>query len=191
MLSLCSLTPNRRRSRTRTGLSRFPAQAAHGSGGSHCAAMKSIPLGNSKRCAFVSDADYALVSPFTWGLVTHSGIAYADATINGREVLMHRLIMPGHAMIDHWDTNGLNNCRENLRPCNGTQNQGNSRKRAGTSSRFKGVSLKKATGKWQAYIKTKSGLKMLGTFSDEVEAAKAYNHAAKEYFKEFARLNPV
>lgn len=53
------------------------------------------------------------------------------------------------------------------------------------SSRFKGVSLCKATGKWIAHLKGK----YLGTFFDEEIAAATYDKAASTEWGDRARLN--
>ena len=57
------------------------------------------------------------------------------------------------------------------------------------SSRFKGVVWDKASTKWKARIGIGHKLLCLGNFSDETEAAKAYDAAAKIYFGKFALVN--
>lgn len=59
----------------------------------------------------------------------------------------------------------------------------------GGSSRYRGVSWKKAIEKWRAYI-NKDGRRLhLGYFSSEEDAAYAYDAAAVQIFGDFARLN--
>lgn len=60
-----------------------------------------------------------------------------------------------------------------------------------STSIYKGVSWNKATSKWRAYIQKDGKLHHLGLFTDEIEAAKAYNKAATEMFGEFANLNKI
>jgi len=89
--------------------------------------------------------------------------------------------------VDHIDHNPLNNCRSNLRVVTNAQNQMNSRKRVGCSSKYKGVSNR--YNKWRVYIKLNGESIYLGSYNDEIEAAKVYDKKAKELFGEYASLN--
>ena len=79
----------------------------------------------------------------------------------------------------------------NLRNCTNAQNQGNQKKREGTTSRFKGVCWHKRDRKWSARIRKNGHRHNLGYFDDELDAAGAYNVAALELFGEFALLNII
>lgn len=92
--------------------------------------------------------------------------------------------------IDHIDGNGLNNCRANLRPANHSLNAMNTKKRLGTTSKYKGVS-KLSHGKWKAQIYLNQKAFYLGCFNTEEEAALAYNQKAIILFGTYARLNNV
>jgi hypothetical protein len=94
--------------------------------------------------------------------------------------------------VDHWNHDGLDNRRENLRVCTKAQNNHNCRKHRWhngeyTSSKYKGVCWNKTEKKWMAYIHRKT----LGYFRTEEEAALAYNAAATRDFGEFAVLNDI
>lgn len=80
--------------------------------------------------------------------------------------------------LDHVDGNGLNNQRSNLRVCTHTENARNRRlnKRA-TPSGLKGV-YRRATGGWQARIRTAGKFLHLGDFDSKLEAAMAHDRAA-------------
>ncbi len=91
--------------------------------------------------------------------------------------------------MDHKDGNKQNNCSSNLRGCNQRENLQNRPKRFGSVSRFKGVFYDQRTGKWYAQISIANVPFWLGTFTDEVEAARAYDRVAIECFGEFAYLN--
>ncbi len=108
---------------------------------------------------------------------------------------MHRLIvgLPPIAedarSVDHKDCDGLNNVRSNLRIGTQVNNSSNTRKAAGKSSRFKGVSFSKQRGSWRAEIRSNKTTYYLGRFKSETDAALAYDSAAKRLNADFARTN--
>jgi hypothetical protein len=107
---------------------------------------------------------------------------------------MHRVILglpPKNPHVDHKNHDRLDNRRSNLRIVTQAQNNTNRRKRAGTSSRFKGVTWSKPRQKWEAQIQVDGWHRMLGRFATEEEAARAYNQAALAAWGEFAFLNEV
>lgn len=126
----------------------------------------------------------------------YSNVGYAARGVTvsrGKRVIvyLHREIMnakPGE-QIDHINQNKLDNRRCNLRICTHQQNQRNRPSYGGSSSKYKGVSWSKQHRKWIAKIKADEGSLTLGLFANEIEAAKAYDRAAREYFGEFAYCN--
>ncbi len=162
--------------------------------------METVPLFGkvaAGRVALVDDGDHGLVMRYRWnvwertrpnGSVT-GPYAFTSARREGRTIItwMHRLILPGVPQVDHEDGDGLNNQRSNLRPATNMQNHGNERKTQTnygrpTSSRFKGVYWSKRERKWKAQIQATDHKQGLGTFTDEIEAALAYDAAAREAF---------
>lgn len=144
--------------------------------------------------AEIDESDLALVSAHRWTFSVHRcGIRYARTKIDGKVVLMHRLILgcDESLEVDHRDGNGLNNRRTNLRPCTHQQNIANRRKLAPATSAFKGVFWETRRGAWCANIRVQGRKKHLGYFEEETEAARAYDVAAKQGFGEFARINGV
>ena len=67
---------------------------------------------------------------------------------------------------DHIDNNKSNNNLDNLRFCNHSQNGGNRKKQANTTSIYKGVCWSKRANKWRADIKIDGRQKNLGFFSE-------------------------
>jgi len=107
---------------------------------------------------------------------------------------MHRVVMKvvdPNILIDHKNTNGLHNYKSNLRESTSAQNQQNCIPRKNTSSKYKGVSKRTKSDKWQVQIKVDKKIKHIGYFDHEDAAALAYNEAAKTHFGEFARLNII
>jgi hypothetical protein len=97
---------------------------------------------------------------------------------------------PRGFLVDHKNLNTLDNTRTNLRLATRSQNMFNRNKiKSNTSSRFRGVCFDKRRKKWCAYITVEGKRIWLGTFDNEIDAAMAYDAAAKKYHGEFARLN--
>ncbi len=108
---------------------------------------------------------------------------------------------PGPGLVvDHINGIPLDNRRENLRVASQKQNACNLRistrhKKSNSTSQFKGVSKinylfqSGVPIRWRAAIGSGNKFKHLGCFNTEVEAARAYDTAAKQYFGPFARLN--
>jgi hypothetical protein len=142
----------------------------------------------------IDDEDYELASKYKWHAVKEpSGYyAYSHFYREGKRttIQLHRLIMKAEKgqQIDHINGNTLDNRKENLRFCDYSQNQQNKKQTRGTS-KYKGVSLFKETGKWKASIGVDRKNYHIGYFDSEEEAAKAYDKKTKELFKEFASLN--
>ena len=156
--------------------------------------MKEIPLTQGK-VALVDDEDFDRVNQFKWQAARANRNWYAirGIRIPGKKnstIRMHCFIL-GIKKIDHRNTNGLDNQKENLRPATDSQNQANRRKQLGTSSKFKGVSFFKKKGKWHSDIYVSKQRISLGYYEQEEHAALAYNGAAKLFFGEFARLNQI
>lgn len=118
---------------------------------------------------------------------------YRLIEVDGKLYKAHRLVwlyMFGEeptAFIDHIDGNGLNNRLDNLRICDQTQNNANSRLGKNNTSGFKGVYWDKRTGKWRVQIQAYGQRLRLGRFADLDKASEAYVLAADRIFGEFAR----
>ena len=107
-------------------------------------------------------------------------------------VWMHREIMKAgdREFCDHINHNGLDNRRANLRLATRSRNAWNRRKaKIKSRSKYKGVSWYNMGKRWNARIQVNRKAKFLGIFADEIEAAKAYDRAARKCFGEFAKLN--
>lgn len=147
--------------------------------------------------AFISPGKAELVAAYKWSAQRRdNGLWYAIAYVvgsarggkPGRYVYMHALVSGGQR-VDHRDRNGLNNTDANLRAATTVQNGGNTGKRSGTSSRYKGVTYVARTGRWAAQLHHLGRKTHLGYHATEEEAARVYDDAAVRQFGEFARTN--
>lgn len=134
--------------------------------------------------------DYKWLSKFKWHAVCNEGKFYAYRSANNHNVSMHRMIMgePKGKVVDHRDGSRLNNRRSNLRICTPAQNTRN-RRGWGRVSKYKGVYFYRRLNKWKAEISFNHRHIHIGYFIDEIDAARAYDKKAKEFFGEFAYLN--
>jgi hypothetical protein len=158
--------------------------------------MKQIPLTQGK-FALVDDNDYEELSQCNWCAAwnCHTRSFYAQrhsSSVNGKRtiILMHRVILGAKSgqESDHRNHDTLDNRRENLRLCTHNENQHNQKPQMGSSS-FKGISWHKLTHKWRAQIQFNASRHHLGCFTDELDAARAYDTAARILFGEFALTN--
>jgi hypothetical protein len=164
-------------------------------------------IGPNELSVIVDEEDYRTLKLgfYKWYPIIGRTTTYAMSKKNRKTIYLHRLILglenaPRSVFVDHRDHNGLNNSRTNLRVTDNRGNQRNSRKSlsAKTFSSYKGVSCKpyKKLKKWLANITlpdvSRGGKKKyLGYYRTEVEAARAYNEAAKQLFGPMAFLNEL
>lgn len=151
-----------------------------------------IPL-TREMVAIVDDEDFAAVSAFKWHAAAHgNGIFSARRTASGKTVYLHRFLMgeiPSGFVVDHINGNPLDCRRANLRIATFRENAMNRRKRSDAKSAFKGVKWRAKKRAWVAKIKVNGRMIFLGNHRSAVDAARAYDKAAREHFGEFARCN--
>jgi hypothetical protein len=164
----------------------YPSRAANAQ--NH--APRLIPLTRGL-FAIVDAEDYPRLSQFTWFAEGTNSNYYAVRKENGKSIKMHRQILnaPDHLVVDHINHNSLNNRKINLRLATFTQNCQNQRRLSHRTSRYKGVHWHKRLKKWAAQITANKKTHHLGYFTNEIDAAKAYDKAAKKYHGDFAALN--
>ena len=111
---------------------------------------------------------------------------YLNISLHGKKWKAHRLAwlyvygdFPKQE-IDH--INGIkdDNRISNLRDVNRLTNELNKGKQANNTSGFKGVSLQKQSGKWEAYICCNGKKKSLGVYATPEIASKARESCIKE-----------
>jgi hypothetical protein len=146
----------------------------------------------------VDDEDYVFLSKYKWHL-NYKGYAkrseYAgkkDGKRKTKTYSLHRELMGAlgyNGITDHIDGNPLNNQKSNLRLADARLNAFNRKSQRNSISCYKGVS--KSRYGWRARIMSEGKSIHVGYFNTEIEAANAYNLAAKKHHGEFARMNEV
>lgn len=118
--------------------------------------------------------------------------------IPSENIRLHYVVMgitsDKESHVGHRNDDPLDCRRANLVVRTLTETHANQRKQATycgrpCTSRFKGVCWEKRRKYWLAYIKKDRIKRSLGSFTDEIAAAQAYDEAARELFGEHARLN--
>jgi len=148
--------------------------------------------------AKVDPADYKRLRGYEWIAKKGRNSFYALRRVPtgkaGKKALvyMHQEIIevPEPMVVDHINHDGMDNRRANLREATYSQNMCNVRKRSGTKhSKYRGIYWKKKNRKWGATIGFEKKRIHLGYFRNEIDAARAYDRAARRYHKDFACLN--
>jgi len=152
-----------------------------------------LPLSQGQ-VAIIDFDDIEKVRGVKWHLRIdgHQRYAARMVCVNGKRgvVRLHQALLPGAVSVDHRDGNGLNNRRKNLREATKSQNgQAHQVKRAGASSKYRGVSFFKRDQNWSAQIDVGGRKRHLGYFSKEEDAARAYDFSARLIYREFASPN--
>jgi hypothetical protein len=154
--------------------------------------MKDIPLTQGK-VALVDDDDFERVSAFKWHAHLDHGNWYARRWVKATPstIYLHRFVMdaPCGVQVDHWNGDGLDCQKSNLRRATHEQNTRNARLRKDNTTGFKGVA--RVTGKTcvAAQIWHDNKLQRIGYFDSPTDAARAYDSVAREVYGHFARLN--
>jgi hypothetical protein len=153
--------------------------------------VRCIPL-TQGLYAMVDASDYGWLSLYNWCAKKDGHTYYASRRHNGRLIYMHQEIMlPADGyVVDHINGEGWDNRRGNMRNCTRAQNGCNRRKqKTPCTSQYKGVRRDKKTGRCCARIRYNGVPICLGTFATDLEAARAYDRAARQYHGQYARLN--
>lgn len=137
---------------------------------------------------FIDINDLHKVQKYNWTVGKNGYVSSG----NGRNhrLRLHRYLLdcPKGYDVDHINGKPYDNRKCNLRISTHQNNSRNTKLRCDNSTGYKGVSFAKRERKYRAYIVYKKQIS-LGYFDNPIDAAKAYDKAAKYYFGDFARLN--
>ena len=152
---------------------------------------RSADLFQNKKICNTWNSKFANAPAFTSKILG----GYLIGSIHNKKYYAHRVIWAIQTgawpknHIDHKDGNRANNKFENIRDVTRGQNNSNKFSQKNSSSKYLGVSWRKRSKKWRVNVTKNGTTKYIGLFSDEIEAAKAYDHAAAQVHGEFAKLN--
>lgn len=137
--------------------------------------MPTITLSNGGT-TLVDEEDFERLSRFRW---SHSPLGYVQAWVDGKVMLMHRLLMNAQKgdEVDHINRDKRDNRKSNLRFATRRQNMLNVAYNREAGNMWKGTT-KRRGGKWEAQMCYKGTQLYLGLFATRAEAAKAYRAAA-------------
>lgn len=162
--------------------------------------MKRIEL-TQKKIALIDNDDFKRINAVKWFYQKSGGAPYGYAvrwvrlTTGDKKIIrMHWDVIgkpPIGMHIDHINGNHLDNRRKNLRMCTISQNGMNRGMASHNTSGFKGVTLHKATKKWQAKIQASGKEIYLGLFTSKSAANRAYRVACVKYHGEFSFFNKI
>lgn len=147
--------------------------------------------------AIVDVDDFERVNQYRWHC-TNFGYARRTASKmseKGRKrvaICMHNVVcpVPEGMTVDHIDRNRVDNRKANLRAVTRRQNTWNRKfVKKGSKTRYTGIHWNKKVKKWNVRLRIEGRRQSFGYYADEVEAAKAYDRAAKKCRREYAVLN--
>ena len=148
----------------------------------------------------VSKVDFKRVSKLTWRVQRRANshretVVTTIATPNGpRQMTLGKFIMkPPKGKMVYPRRGNLDFRRENLIVCTMAERQQMLPKRRNqeSSSKYKGVFWDSTRRQWRADIYIEGKCQLVGLFSSEDSAARAYNKAAREHFGQMAYQNQI
>lgn len=138
----------------------------------------------------LSDRRYHVIK--TTGIVQRGIYSKKLKKTTGRKGLAQDVLrIPSHKIVAFKDGNTFNCRKSNLEVIPPAKRNFNAKLSKSSQTGYKGVSYRRKTKKYEAYIKHKGKKENLGSFKNIVDAANAYNDKAKELFGDRARLNII
>lgn len=134
--------------------------------------------------AQIDKEDLPLVAGYRWWRRGRSYVGGNPLGSRGRSVLLHRLLLgaPDGVDVDHFDGDGRNNRRSNIRLVTHKENMENLKLAADNTSGFRGVTWDKQNEKWRALVQHNGRQFCLGRFDDLVAAGTAAHEARERLY---------
>lgn len=130
--------------------------------------------------------DLEKVNKYLWH-IDHSreNIYYAQASVRGTTIRMHRLLIPTPLQIDHINHNGLDNRKCNLRACTNRENNCNKNFKRHPLSGYTGIRFNSKVGSYYVRIMVNKKEISLGHYKTLEAAVKARKQGEIKYFGKF------
>lgn len=134
----------------------------------------------------IDTEDIGKVNQYLWH-IDHSrkNIYYAQVSLKGTTIRMHRLLKPTPLQVDHINHNGLDNRKANLRICTNRENNCNKDFKRSPLSGYTGIRYNSKVGSYYVRIMVNKKEVSLGHYSSLEEAIMARNQGEIKYFGEF------
>ena len=147
---------------------------------------------NGNYIFMINDKDIIIDKDMYFNMYKYNWYINKQGYIRCKEFLLSRFILQcdKKLVIDHINSNLLDNRKCNLRSITQKQNTMNkTSKLNSSSSKYIGVQYDTVNKKWKAQIQVDGIKKYLGSFDKEIDAAITRDVATKKYYKEFGKLN--
>ena len=131
--------------------------------------------------------DFDKVSKYQWHIEnSRPNIQYAQASLKGRTLRMHKLIISSNLQIDHINHNGLDNRKSNLRICNNAENNRNKDFKRNPISGYVGIRYNPKVGSYYVRIMVNKKEISLGAYKTLEGAIEARKKGEEKHFGNFA-----
>lgn len=152
---------------------------------------------HSGECILLDSEDYQKITKWKWQLSPTGYVARSTCYKTKRKrIYLHRVLTncPADKVVDHINKNKLDNRKCNLRICSQRENTVANNGWTNAQIPYKGVTYMSSSGKkiltkFRARIYANHKEINLGVYNSAVEAAQAYDQAAKIIHGEYAKLN--
>jgi len=142
----------------------------------------------------VDDEDYEYLIKRKWYCLQKKNTCYAYGFLykSGKGIIyMHRVVnkTPKNKITDHINMQGLDNRKKNLRTVTESENKQNRKSRPGSTSQYLGVHWNKEKRQWRGALFKRGKFLLRSAFKNELEAARAYDKAARKHYGKHAATN--
>lgn len=135
----------------------------------------------------IDKEDLEKVSTYKWHVEkSRKTINYAQTSLPGKTLRLHRLIMQSDLQIDHINHNGLDNRKCNLRTCTNAENNRNKKTNFNPKSGYTGIRYNEKCNSYYVRIMVNKKKISLGHYKSLEDALAARKAGEIKYFGEYS-----